>query len=79
MCICMTESLCCSPETITLLIGFTPIQNKKYFFFFLKNPPEQCIRYSVISCQDNRSESLFSLPFHSNILKMILKIQPHKA
>ena len=30
-CICMAESLCCSPETITtLLIGFTPIQNKKF-------------------------------------------------
>ena len=29
-CICMVESLCCSPETITtLLIGYTPIQNKK--------------------------------------------------
>ena len=26
----MVESLCCSPETITtLLIGYTPIQNKK--------------------------------------------------
>ena len=30
-CICMAESLCCSPETITtLLIGCTPIQNKKF-------------------------------------------------
>ena len=27
-CICMAESLCCAPETITtLLIGYTPIQN----------------------------------------------------
>ena len=26
--ICMAESICCSPETITLLIGYTPIQNK---------------------------------------------------
>ena len=35
-CICMAESLCCLPETITiLLIGYTPIyfitQNKKFF------------------------------------------------
>ena len=31
-CISMAESLGCSPETIiTLLIGYTPIQNKKYF------------------------------------------------
>jgi len=30
----MAKSLCCPPETITtLLIGYTPIQNKK----FLKN------------------------------------------
>ena len=29
-CICMTESLCCPPETITTLsIGHTPLQNKK--------------------------------------------------
>jgi len=29
--ICMPESLRCSPETITtLLIGYTPIQNKKF-------------------------------------------------
>ena len=27
-CICMAESLCCLPETVTrLLIGYTPIQN----------------------------------------------------
>ena len=29
-CICMVESFCCSPETITtLLIDYTLIQNKK--------------------------------------------------
>ena len=29
--ICVAESLCCSHKTITiLLIGYTPIQNKKY-------------------------------------------------
>ena len=28
-CICMAESLCCPPETITtLLISYTPTQNK---------------------------------------------------
>ena len=30
-CICVTESLHYSPETITLLTGYTPIQNKKKF------------------------------------------------
>ena len=34
-CICMTESLYCSPQTTTtLLIGCTPKQNKKFKFFF---------------------------------------------
>jgi len=29
--VCMAESLCCSTETITtLLISYTPIQNKKF-------------------------------------------------
>ena len=28
-CICMTESLSCSPETtVALLIGYTPVQNE---------------------------------------------------
>ena len=28
---CMAESLCCSPETVTtLLTSYTPIQNKKF-------------------------------------------------
>ena len=26
-CICMAESLRCSPETTTLLISYTPVQN----------------------------------------------------
>ena len=31
MCTCMAESLCCPPETTTtLLIGYIPIQNKKF-------------------------------------------------
>ena len=38
ICICMAESLWCSPEiTTTLLIGYTPIQNKK----LKKNSPQQ--------------------------------------
>ena len=32
-CICMVESLYYSPETITLLISYTPIQNKVFFFY----------------------------------------------
>jgi len=43
--ICMTESLHCSPETITtLLIGYTPVQNvlmlKNFFFIKLKKKKE---------------------------------------
>ena len=29
-CACMAESLCCSPETTMTLIGYTPMQNKKF-------------------------------------------------
>ena len=30
-CMCMAESLCCSPKTTTtLLIDYAPIQNKKF-------------------------------------------------
>ena len=30
VCVCVAESLCCAPETITtLLISSTPVQNKK--------------------------------------------------
>ena len=28
--VCMAQSLCCPPETITLSIGYTPLQNKKF-------------------------------------------------
>ena len=36
-CVCMAESLHCSPETITtLLTGYTPIQNKKKDFLITK-------------------------------------------
>ena len=35
-CICLAESLRCSPETITtLLISYTPIGNKKFKTYFL--------------------------------------------
>ena len=31
ICICMAESLCCSPEAIiTLLLGYIPIPNKRF-------------------------------------------------
>ena len=36
MCICIAESLFSSPKIITtLLVSYTPIQNRKFFFFFL--------------------------------------------
>ena len=40
-CIYMAESLPCSPETFTtLLFCYTPIQNKKIFFFFKRGTEE---------------------------------------
>ena len=51
-CICRAESLHCSPETITtLLIGYTPIQNKK----FLKN---QSFSSTGFGCESNLWEHL---------------------
>ena len=53
-CICVAESLCCPPETLTaLLIGCTPIQNKKFNSFKKK---EKCVlshrlfRYTAVQC-----------------------------
>ena len=41
--ICMAESIRCSPETITLLIGYTPIQNKK----FIKKKKKQLMAFDI--------------------------------
>ena len=60
-CMCVTGSLCCSPETVTtLLIGSTPIQNLKLFFFKIlvsesdvlsshKNPSIQMCVFPVLT------------------------------
>ena len=37
ICVCMAESLRCSPETTTLLIGYTPVQNKTFRAWGKKN------------------------------------------
>ena len=43
--ICMAESLCCPPETITiLLISYIPIQNKKFKkkpMFYVDHPADK--------------------------------------
>ena len=44
-CMCVAESLCCSPKTVTKpLISYTPIQNKMYLFvcFNKENTLEVC-------------------------------------
>ena len=42
-CISMAEFLCCVPESIkTLLIGYTPIQNKKF------NIKKKCIKAMIL-------------------------------
>ena len=38
VCACVAESLQCSPETVTAVIGYTPIQNKKCFLCFFFSP-----------------------------------------
>ena len=46
-CICVGESLCCLPETITtLLLSYAPIQNKK-FNKLKKKPKVNKLWYSL--------------------------------
>ena len=70
LCTCMVESLHCSLKTITtLLIGYTPVPNKKVFFrilsqvytSLLSGPAERSVSLSV-------SETLFLLPTSINFL-----------
>ena len=43
--ICMAESLCCPPEIITLLIGYTPIQNK---MLGKKKPKQNLVQFCLM-------------------------------
>ena len=55
----MAESLCCPPEAITiLLIGYTPIQNKK-----LKNKYNRDAMPSLLGCQCWFSSDASRTPF----------------
>ena len=48
-CMCMAESLLYSPELSTLLIGYTPIQNKKFFFRKLPQPGQNYLElYKIL-------------------------------
>ena len=48
-CVCMAESLRCSPETITTLsVGYTPIQSVFGGFFFKNNPIQNTILHLVV-------------------------------
>ena len=38
MCICITQSLCCTSKTnTTVLINYTPIKNKKIILRYIRN------------------------------------------
>ena len=58
-CVCMAESLCCSPETTpTLLIRYTPIQNKNFKLKQRKITNEPVIiknKYAQTRCQTIRA------------------------
>ena len=65
-CICMTESLGCSSETIiTLLIGSIPIQNKKFKNIKLVLKMLSCAVFQVnfASCNTTVTEVSLVLPF----------------
>ena len=60
-CMCMTESLHCSPETITkLLIGYTPIQNASLLIGYVcmlshLSHVQLCAMLQTVACQAPRS------------------------
>ena len=70
-CICVTESLCCLPET-TLLIGYTPVQNKnKIKTACLKKKKQQTSLFT-------NAEALFVAPkLTSNIVFFKLWVMTH--
>ena len=57
-CLCMTESLPCSPETITtLLIGHTSIQNKK----FKRKKKKPYMSIFIVSCAFTRVDNVIPI------------------
>ena len=61
--ICMAESLCCSPEAITiLLIGYSPIQNKilKKEIKILSRRKYTCVKQRVQS-EKRRQITLYNM------------------
>ena len=70
----VTESLHCSPETVTtLLIGYTPIQDKKGLCFFnsifIPITDQVLGSMSTFSPEENKYLYLISLVLHSNVGK----------
>ena len=54
-CIHMAESLPCSPETITIaLIGYTPLQNKKFNKLILKSEFTSWMDLEIILLSEER-------------------------
>ena len=52
-CICRAESLCCSPQnTTSLLIGYTPIQNKKFIKFGGKKRNKNIVEFFFLNLTD---------------------------
>ena len=57
-CIYMAELLCCAPETITtLLIGYTPIENKKFKNIYIKMQCQHKYKKKKSEAKQNRYET----------------------
>ena len=91
ICICITESLCCTPETnTTLLIDYTPIYNKKFFKRLNQEEIENLntlittseIEPVVKKLPKNRSPEpdgltvVFDQTFKKHLIPIILKLVP---
>ena len=60
MCVCMAESLHCSPETITtLLISCTPTQNKKLIIKKRRSLLSQCLQGEAMVLGNNFFDGYF--------------------
>ena len=75
MCICMKESFCRPPKTITLLISYTPIQHKK---FKKRNLKSQVPVVQSLSCvhlfatpKTAASQAFLSFTISQSLLKLM--------
>ena len=81
-CVWLAESLCCSPETVTiLLIGSAPIQNKKLVLFFKSMHCKGTAAWEMKSCRASLLGSKMGRPTgrwsHVTVPTGYRAVEPH--